>query len=71
MDAFGLVAGEQIFMGPVDVRFDPATRFLDGTLISGGQSGGTVHLKLTGKHLNANVRLPNGMLYRLIEADKR
>jgi hypothetical protein len=71
MDAYKLVAGEQIFMGPLDVRFDAVARWLEGSLISGGQSRGTVRLRLAGKHLSGNIRLPDGTLYRLIEADKR
>jgi hypothetical protein len=48
IDACKLVAGKRIFMGPIDVRFDAATRRLHGLLISGGQSRGTVDLTLWG-----------------------
>ena len=70
IDAYKRVAGEQLFMGPIDARFDPVTRWLDGSLMSGGQSRGTVHLRLKGRHLSGDIRLPDGTLYRLIEADK-
>jgi hypothetical protein len=70
IDAYKLVAGKQIFMGPIDVRFDTATRRLHGLLMSGGQSRGTVDLTLTGSHLTGTIELPDGTLYRLIEADK-
>jgi len=70
IDAYKLVASKQIFMGPIDVRLDTATRRLHGLLMSGGQSRGTVDLTLTGSHLTGTIDLPDGTLYRLIEADK-
>ena len=70
IDAFKLVAGKQIFMGPIDARFDAATRRIHGLLMSGGQSRGTVDLKLTGNHLTGDIELPDATLYRLIEAGR-
>lgn len=70
IDAYKLVAGQHIFMGPIEVRFDPATAHIEGPLISSGQSRGMLLLTLKGAHLSGDITLPEGMVYRLIEVER-
>jgi hypothetical protein len=71
IDAYKLIGDKQVFMGPIEGRFDPRTGRLDGLLKSDGQPRGSLHLTLKGRHLSGTILLPDGTPYRLIEADKR
>ena len=70
IDAYKIVDGKELFMGAIDVMLDPARAHLDGPVMSGGQSRGRLHMSLKGAHLSGRMTLPDGTLYRLIEADK-
>src|SRR5262245_23180078 len=68
-DAFKLVGGKELFMGVINLTFDPAHHALQGT-IAGQRGTASVQFTLTGKHLSGSMTL-NGALYRLIEVDQR
>ncbi len=68
-DAFKLIGGKELFMGTIDLTYDPARHSLDGS-IWGQRGTATVHFSLMGNHLSGSMTL-DGKLYRLIEVDKR
>jgi hypothetical protein len=70
IDAYKLVAPQQVFMGAIDVGLDATGSELDGLIMSGGQSRGRLQLSVKGAHLSGRMTLTDGTLYRLIEADK-
>jgi hypothetical protein len=70
IDAYKLVAGQQVFMGAIDVGLDAAGSELDGPVMSGGQLRGRLQLRVKGAHLSGRMTLTDGTLYRLIEAAK-
>jgi len=70
VDAYKLIAGRQVFMGPIDVMFDRATGQLDGAVVSGTRSTGKLRLVLKAGHMSGSIVLSDGTLYRLIEVDK-
>src|SRR3954452_8178625 len=65
LDAYKLVAGRQLFMGSMDLMLDAAGAQLDGSVMSGGQSHGRLHLALKRAHLSGRMTLADGTLYRL------
>ena len=70
LDAYKLVAGRQLFMGPMDLKLDAAAARLDGAVMSGGQARGRLRLRLKGAHLSGRMTLADGTLNRLIEVDR-
>jgi hypothetical protein len=71
IDAYKLVAGQQLFMGSIDVTLDAAGTELNGPVLSGGQLRGRLHLTLKGSRLSGSMTVADGTLYRLIEVTKR
>ena len=70
IDAFRSVGGKKIFMGPIDVTFEPSRHLLAGSF-PGPRGTAQLRLSLVGKHLRGTMALGDGTLYRLIEVDKR
>ena len=70
LEAYKLVGGRELFMGPIDLKFYPARRELNGS-IPGIRGGSNLRLTLKGAHLSGRLTLDDGTLYRLIEVDKR
>jgi hypothetical protein len=70
LDAYKIVGGKELFMGAIDLTFDPAGHALVGT-IAGNRGASQVRLTLKANHLSGRLTLANGTLYRLIEVDKR
>jgi hypothetical protein len=70
IDGYKIVAGRELFMGPIDVKYDAALGMLEGKII--GRNGST-RLQLTrrGAHLSGRMTQPDGTVYRLIELTKR
>jgi len=71
IDAFKLVAGQEEFMGAIDVNFDPAAGQLGGAVGKSGRPMGQLRLKLHGTRLTGHMTQPDGTLYRLIDVTKR
>lgn len=71
IDAYRLGAGQEVFMGAVDVAFDPATGLLDGAIVSGARAIGRLRLNLRSARLTGRMTLTDGTLYRLIDVAKR
>ena len=71
IDAYKRVAGQEQFMGPIDVTFDPAAGQLAGPVGNPGKAMGQLRLNLHGVRLSGRMTLADGTLYRLIEVDKR
>ena len=71
IDAYKLVAGQEDFMGAIDVTLDSSGRELDGPVISGGQVRARVHFALNGSRLTGRMTGTDGTLYRLIDVTKR
>ena len=67
IDAYKVVGGRPVFMGPIEVTLDAAGIELDGLLVSNGKTRGRLNLKLSGTHMSGRMTLPDGTLYRLIE----
>lgn len=70
LDAYKVVAGRELFMGAIDLAFEPARRELFGTIV-GNRGSSNVRLTLKGAHLSGRLTLADRTLYRLIEVDKR
>lgn len=70
IDGFKLVGGRELFMGPVDVRFDPRLNRLDGLA---GRGGNAAHLSLIlrNNHLSGAMTNADGTVYRIIDLTKR
>jgi hypothetical protein len=66
LDAYKIVGGKELFMGAMDLRFDPVGHALAGTI-----AGNRVRLTLKANHLSGRLTLGDGTLFRLIEVDKR
>jgi hypothetical protein len=71
IDAYKLVAGQELFTGVVDVAFDPATGLLDGAIASRAKAVAQLRLNLRGARLTGRMSLTDGTLYRLIDVAKR
>jgi hypothetical protein len=71
IDGYKLVAGQEQFMGTIDVTLDAGGSHLDGSVMSGGRSQGRIQLSLKGRHMTGRMLQADGTLYRLIEVDKR
>ena len=71
IDAYKLVAGQELFMGAVDVAFDSSTGLLDGAIVSGAKAVARLRLTLRGARLTGWMTLTDGSLYRLIDVAKR
>jgi hypothetical protein len=71
IDAYKLVAGQEEFMGAIDVTFDPAAGQLDGAVGKSGRPMGQLRLMLHGARLIGRMTQPDGTLYRLIDVTKR
>jgi len=63
IDAYKLVAGQQVFMGAIDVMLNAAATELAGSV-------GRLHLVLNGSYLSARLTVADQTLFRLIEATK-
>ena len=61
-DGYRMVGRKELFMGTIDLTFDPALNQLRGP---------TLQFTVKGDHLSGRLMLADGTLYRLIEADKR
>jgi hypothetical protein len=70
LDAYKLVGGKELFMGAIDLSFEPARNRLSGT-ITGKRGASYVRLDLKANHLSGRLTLADGTLFRLIEVDKR
>ncbi len=70
IDAYKLVAGQEQFMGPVEVSFDPAARQLSGA-VGRDRTMGQMRLTLRGTHMTGRMTLKDGSLFRLIDVTKR
>jgi len=70
LDAYKVVAGKELFMGAIDLTFDPARNELQGKIV-GNRGSSDVQLTLKGVHLSGRLTQDDGTLYRLIEVDKR
>lgn len=70
LDAYKVVGGKELFMGAIDLTFDPARNELHGAIV-GNRGSSEVRLTLKSKHLDGRLTLSDGTLYRLIEVDKR
>lgn len=70
LDAYKVVSGKELFMGAIDLTFDPARDELFGKIV-GNRGSSEVRLLLKGHHLSGRLTLGDGTLYRLIEVDKR
>ena len=68
-DAFKLVEGKELYMGTIDLTYDPARHSLSGA-IAGQRGTATAQFSLKADHLSGSMTL-NGQLYRLIEVDRR
>jgi hypothetical protein len=70
IDAYKLVAGQEQFMGPMDVIFDSAAQLAE-SIGSGGKTTAQLRLTLQANRLTGRMTLANGSLYRLIDVAKR
>lgn len=70
LDAFKVVGGKEQFMGAIDLKFEPALKRLQGTIV-GNRGPSYVLFNLQGAHLSGRLTLGDGTLYRLIEVTKR
>lgn len=70
LDAYKVVGGKELFMGAIDLTFEPARNRLQGT-ITGNRGASYVRLNLNANHLSGRLTLSDGTLYRLIEVTKR
>jgi hypothetical protein len=70
LDAYKVVGGKELFMGAIDLTFDPAHNELEGKIV-GNRGSSHVRLTLKGIHLSGRLTLDDGTLYRLIEVTKR
>jgi hypothetical protein len=72
IDAYKVVAGQEQFMGPLDVRLQASGRELAG---SNRDRSGVDHpwlFTIAGKHMSGKaLTAPGGQVYRLIEITKR
>jgi hypothetical protein len=68
LDAYKIVAGRKLFMGPVDLTLDPKLHELRGPLGRGAR--GSIQLALRSNHLSGMLMLADGTFYRLIEMTK-
>jgi len=72
IDAYKVVAGEEQFMGSLDMLLDPSRRQLRG---SNRDRTGVVHpwlFSISGNHMSGKaLTSPGGQTFRLIEVDKR
>ena len=71
IDAYKLVAGQEEFMGAIDVTFDPAAGRIDGAVGRTGRPMGQLRLMLRGTRLTGHMTQPDGTIYRLIDVTKR
>jgi hypothetical protein len=69
IDAYKIIGGKQLFMGAIQVTFDPDRSELEGT-IAGVRGSAQVRFTLKGQQLSGQMML-DGTLYRVIEVDKR
>ena len=70
IDGYKIVAGRELFMGPIDVTFDASSGMLKGNIV--GKNGSSlIQLMLRGTHLNGRMTQADGTVYRLIDLTKR
>ena len=69
LDAYKIVGGRELFMGAIDLKFEPTRTELQGTIV-GNRGSSRVRLVLKASHLSGRLTLDDGTLYRLIEVDK-
>jgi hypothetical protein len=69
IDGYRLAAGKEVFMGPIDVTFEPASS-LHGT-VDTSRGPSEVRLTLKADHLSGRMTLADGTLFRLIELGRR
>jgi hypothetical protein len=69
LDGYKIVGGKELFMGAIDLTFDPALKRLQGT-IHGNRGDSHIRLDLKANHLSGRMTLADGTLFRLIEVDK-
>ena len=70
LDAYKVVGGRELFMGAIDLTFEPALNRLQGT-ITGNRGASAVRLDLKANHLSGRLMLADGTLFRLIDVTKR
>ena len=72
VDAFKLVEGKELFMGPLDLILDTSGHSLSG---SHRDSAGVIHpwlFSVNGAHISGKaLTAPGGQVFRLIELTKR
>jgi len=72
VDAYKVVGGQELFMGPLDLQLDESGRNLAG---SNRDRSGVDHpwlFSVKGKHMSGRaLTAVNGQVFRLIEIDKR
>lgn len=71
IDAYKLVAGQEQFMGAINVVFTPGGGLLGGAVVSGGRTMGQLQLTLHDSRLSGRMMLNDGTVYRLIDVAKR
>jgi len=67
LDAYKVIATQEVFMGSIAVTLDHQGTQLDGRVVSGGRSRAQLHLDRIGAHLSGRMTLSDGTFYRLIE----
>jgi hypothetical protein len=70
LDAYKVVGGKELFMGAIDLTFDPAGNALEGAIV-GNRGASRVRLTPKTNHLSGRLTLGDGTLFRLIEVTKR
>jgi hypothetical protein len=70
LDAYKLVGGKELFMGAIELAFEPTRNRLSGT-ITGKRGASYVRFDLKANHLSGRMTLADGTLFRLIEVTKQ
>jgi hypothetical protein len=71
IEAYKIIAGQEQYMGPLDLRFDAAAHRLNG---SNRDRAGIDHpwiFTLRGNHMSGRALTGDGKIFRLIEIDRR
>jgi hypothetical protein len=72
VDAYKIVAGQELFMGPLELSLDASAHLLAGSNRDRSRVGHPWLFTISGNHMSGKaLSAPGGQVFRLIEVTKR